>query len=152
MIDDSVELKPKDDDGDEEMARDGLSTVHVVAYTVGHFCNDLCAAMWFFYLAWYLQKVVGLPKEISGFCMLSGQIADGISTPIVGVASDKCNTRCGKRWPWFLFGTLLVIPCFAGIFAYPNFVNTADMILDKTGRYAWYITLPALFNVGWASV
>ena len=73
MQDDSVEIKRLDDDQDSEsIVRDGLSNIHVIAYTVGHFCNDLCAAMWFFYLCWYLQKVVGLPKEISGFCMLSG--------------------------------------------------------------------------------
>ena len=33
--------------------------------------------------------------------LLAGQLADGIFTPIVGYFSDKFNTRCGKRMPWY---------------------------------------------------
>lgn len=82
--------------------------------------------------------------------MLSGQLADGITTPIVGFFSDKINSPCGKRMPWFIGGSVMVIPCFMGIFAYPPFVNDGNM--SAAGKHAWYITLPALFNIGWASV
>ena len=63
--------------------------------------------------------------------------------------SDKINTSCGKRTPWYIFGTIFVIPCFLGIFTDPTFI--LDNFSD-TGKDAWYVTLPALFNVGWASV
>lgn len=106
-----------------KLKRDGLSKVHIAAYSVGHFNNDLCAAQWFVYLSWYINKVVKLSPHLTGLCLLSGQIADGITTPIVGVFSDKINTRWGKRMPWYYFGFIVVIPCFAGIFAYPPFVN-----------------------------
>jgi len=33
---------------------------------------------------------------------LSGQISDGVSTPLFGYLSDKTNTRLGKRIPWYL--------------------------------------------------
>jgi len=42
------------------------------------------------------------------------------------------------------------MPTFAGIFAYTEFINTLP--IDEAKRNAWYITLPALFNIGWASV
>ena len=32
--------------------------------------------------------------------LLWGQIADGLATPLVGVFSDKTNSRLGKRTPW----------------------------------------------------
>jgi Na+/melibiose symporter-like transporter len=42
---------------------------------------------------------------------------------------------------------MLVIPSFAGIFvATPSFLNT------NHAKAIWYCVLPALFNVGWASV
>jgi Na+/melibiose symporter-like transporter len=72
----------------EEMKRDGLETSHIYAYSIGHFNNDLCAAQWFVYLSWYVNKVVKLSPSITGSCLLSGQIADGITTPIVGLLSD----------------------------------------------------------------
>lgn len=76
-------------------------------------------------------------------------------TPTVGVASDNCNTRCGKRTPWYIMGTLLVIPSFSGIWMYLPFVNQMDdagNITDTNFQYAWYLTMPAIFNLGWASV
>ena len=96
-----------------------------------------------------------MSPHLTGLCLLSGQIADGITTPIVGVLSDKITTSWGKRMPWYNFGFIVVIPTFAGIFAYPPFVNKFDENgnpKNETFRNAWYITLPALFNVGWASV
>lgn len=80
---------------DPNAKRDGMSFKHVAAYSVGHFNNDLCAAMWFVYLSWYLNKVVKLDADTTGTCLFSGQIADGIMTPIVGLLSDKITTRCG---------------------------------------------------------
>jgi Na+/melibiose symporter-like transporter len=77
-------------------------------------------------------------------------LADGIMTPIVGFFSDKFNTRWGKRKPWFFIGTLIVIPTFLGIFAYPPFINNGKV--DNWVKNTWYLVLPALFNVGWASV
>ena len=97
--------------------------VHVAAYSVGHFCNDLCASMWFVYLTWYIKNVVGLGDTATAGSILSGQLADGVMTPIVGVLSDKFNTSWGKRTPWYVFGTLLVLPTFLGIFSYPGFIN-----------------------------
>ena len=95
--------------------------------------------------------MVGLSSQVAGSCLLSGQLADGIMTPIVGLASDKVNTRCGKRTPWYFFGSFFVLPTFAGIFMYPNFINDPT-VTSENMKNLWYITLPALFNVGWASV
>ena len=108
----------------EDMARDGMLVIHVNAYSVGHYFNDLCACMWFVYLTWYLINIVHLSNNLAGLCVLSGQIADGICTPITGVFSDKFDTKCGKRFPWYVIGSFIVFPCFMGIWSYPPFVNT----------------------------
>lgn len=48
----------------------------------------------------------------------------------------------------------MVIPCFMGIFSYPPFVNGTNGYegFSENGRRIWYTALPALFNIGWASV
>ena len=43
-------------------------------------------------------------------------------------------------------GSLLVAPTFLCIFVGFDFFESSG------GKYAWYITFPAFFNVGWASV
>ena len=121
--------------------------MQVFAYSIGHFMNDLCASMWFIYLNYYLLYVVGLTPTIAATALLSGQITDGITTPIVGLASDHFNCKPGKRNTWYYFGTILVVPSFTCIFfKTPSFLGTGRL------RNIWYCVFPAVFNVGWASV
>lgn len=109
------------DPNDPRVIRDGLTNISISAYAVGHFSNDLCAAAWFTYVLYFVKEVVKLDPVIAASVMLSGQIADGLTTPIVGLFSDKTKTRIGKRMPWFIFGTILVLPTFLGIFIKPDF-------------------------------
>ena len=64
----------KDGDNSEkiEPPKDGLSMIHVAAYSVGHFCNDLCASMWFIYFVWYVKEVIGRTETIAASAVLSG--------------------------------------------------------------------------------
>jgi len=87
-------------------------------------------------------------------------LADGIATPTVGYFSDKFNTRLGKRTPWYIFGTLLVLPtffctfgkCYFCAWKYPD-VEIEDYKTVCPGLLAFYYVLfPSLFNVGWAAV
>ena len=135
----------------KSLKHNGLTCASVTGYSIGHVYNDLCAAAWFNYLLFYVTNVICVPKDIAGFVVLSGQIADGIMTPIVGVCSDKTNTACGKRTPWFIFGTILVLPCFFGIF-WDCALCSVHGINQTTAQAVYYTVLPALFNVGWASV
>lgn len=130
------------------MARDGLSKMQINTYKIGHFQNDLCASMWFIYLTYYLTYVVQLPSNIVALALLSGQITDGVTTPIVGTLSDKLSCPCGKRQGWYIFGSMLVVPTFAGLFIdFPAIAGASE-----TFKNVWYCVLPALFNVGWACV
>ena len=128
------------------MPRDGIGSKELSGYSVGHFANDLCASMWFIYLSYYLIYVVKLTENVSGLCLLSGQITDGITTPIVGFLSDRVTCKFGNRNTWYYFGTILVAPSFLCIFF------GFDFFKSETGKDIWYITFPAIFNVGWASV
>ena len=94
---------------------DALGRIHIWAYGVGHFVNDLVAACWFNYLLYFLNKVVGTPAAPAA--LLSGQICDGLATPIVGVFSDKFNSPIGQRKPWYIGGLVMVIICFIPIFS-----------------------------------
>ena len=64
------------------------------------------------YLLYFLTYPVGLGAGRASLALLSGQIADGLATNMVGFLIDKTRTRFGKRTPWFIFGTILVIPSF----------------------------------------
>jgi Na+/melibiose symporter-like transporter len=132
-----------------------LEKKHLAAYAVGHLSNDLCAAGWFFYLVFYLKFIVNLSPGQAGLAMLSGQFADGFMTPLVGALSDKIRTRIGSRTPWYIFGTIIVLPSFFALFLHPFSKiegENQDGQKTSTGELIYYMIFPAVFNIGWASV
>ena len=81
---------------------DDLKPSNIYAYGIGHVLNDLTATFWFSFLLYYLTDIINLHKNKAGWVMLSGQIFDGIATPLVGIFLDKYNTKIGKRTPWYI--------------------------------------------------
>lgn len=55
--------------------------------------------------------------DAAASALLAGQICDGIATPIVGLLSDKFDTKIGKRKPWYIVGVILVVTCFVPLFS-----------------------------------
>ncbi|KAI1882607.1 hypothetical protein AGOR_G00236630 [Albula goreensis] len=99
--------------------RRGLPFFRRLSYSVGHFLNDLCASMWFTYLLVYYHSVLGFQNVYAGLLLLTGQIADGICTPLIGYESDRtpgCGNY-GKRKTWHLVGTVSVLISFLFIFS-----------------------------------
>ena len=135
--------------------RDALERKHKIAYSIGHFSNDMCAAGWFFYFTYYLTYVIKMPGPQAGLVLLAGQVADGLTTPLVGLLSDKIKTPIGSRAPWYIIGTIIVIPCFFSIFLSPMGVGPIGVKEDpdiSSSKVAFYVAMAAIFNVGWASV
>ena len=67
----------------------GGSTLKRLGYGTGHVLNDMCASMWFTYMLLFFHNVIQLSNTNAGLIVLIGQIADGISTVLVGVLSDR---------------------------------------------------------------
>jgi hypothetical protein len=133
--------------------RDALERRHLAAYAVGHFSNDLCAAGWFFYLSFYLKFALNIPGGSVGLVILAGQIADGLTTPVVGLFSDRCKTRIGSRAPFYILGSIIVLPCFLFLFLglydpLPSGYTDADV---PGSMLAFFMAMASIFNVGWAS-
>jgi Na+/melibiose symporter-like transporter len=140
------------DEGTDKKIRvkgDDLTPVTTISYSIGHFQNDICASCWFNFMSYYTVHILQIDKVTAGFVLLSGQIADALATPIVGILSDKFDTKIGRRTPWYIGGTILVIICFTLMFQ-------SDYILPNDVSYGlkmmYFIINPSLFNVGWAAV
>lgn len=129
---------------------DDLRGSNIFAYGVGHVLNDLTATCWFSFLLYYLTDIVNLDRRKAGWVMLSGQFFDGLATPLVGIFSDKYNTSLGKRTPWYVGGTVGVILCFSLIFQKCEVCQLTPK--PEVAEMIYYITLPSLFNIAWASV
>lgn len=130
-----------------------LPWITKLCYGVGHIFNDLCASMWFSYLLIFYEKVLEFDPITAGLVLLVGQIADGLSTPVVGIFSDKENkipicARYGRRKVWHLMGTLLVAVSFPFIFNDCLGCNG----FSKWHQFAYYVLFVCVFQFGWACV
>lgn len=135
------------------MEKKTLPWVTKVSYGVGHVFNDLCASMWFTYLLVFYQNVLQFSNTMAGLILLVGQLADGISTPIVGIFSDKENkiplcARYGRRKIWHLIGTILVFVSFPFIFN----VCIGCEEADEWAQFGYYCIFVIVFQFGWACV
>lgn len=66
------------------------------------------------YLLYFLTYPIGLGAEKASLALLSGQIADGIATTVVGFLIDRTNpnSKIGQKKIWYIIGVLVVIPTF----------------------------------------
>ena len=133
----------------------------VASYGFGHVLNDLSASIWFFYAVLYCQQVLELDEKLTGIIILIGQAVDGMTTPLVGYASDHTKTFLGARKPWHLFGVVCVAMTFPLVFggcfvgATPsNFLS--DLCLLKPWHttkktVGIFVACISIFQIGWAS-
>ncbi len=132
---------------------------HRLAYSVGHFLNDLCSAVWFTYTLVFFQAGLKLSPVIAGALVLTGQIADGLATPVVGYLCDRSQaaavqynaTHQQGRWhrprgrlAWHLAGSVLVILAFSFIYS-PIYLTG---LKSDAAKFTYYAAFIVIFQVG----
>lgn len=113
--------------------------------------NDLCAAVWFSYLLIFLTKAEALDGVQAGSVLFAGQLADGLATPLVGLASDATRRgMCGlgRRKLWNFGGVVIVAINFLLVFG----VSAVPGGASSGTRAAVLGAFAAIFNIGWAAV
>lgn len=83
-----------------------LSFVTKLAYGLGDFGPALTANVYVFFLMVFLVSVAGLDPGLAGSILLISNVWDAVNDPMVGVLSDRTNTRWGRRLPWIFLGAI----------------------------------------------
>ncbi|MGE5599757.1 MAG: MFS transporter [Bacteroidota bacterium] len=68
----------------------------------------------FLYL-YFLTDLVGLRPALAGLVALLCKLWDALSDPLFGALSDRTRSRLGRRRPYFLAGTVLIVLSFAAL-------------------------------------
>lgn len=131
----------------------GIAFSQKLGYGVGHVLNDLCASMWFTYLLLFYHKVLYFNNNYAGVVLLIGQVADGVSTTLVGLLCDGRDNSwlCrvyGRRKSWHLVGSLCILFSFPFIFL-PCLGCRGS---DEWAQMVYYAAFAVIFQFGWASV
>ena len=81
--------------------RDRKLTAHTkLAFGVGQIAESIQLNTFDFFLFFYYVQVLHLDPVLAGAAMLLALIFDAVTDPAVGVLSDNCRSRLGRRHPF----------------------------------------------------
>lgn len=108
---------------------------------------SLINALYFGYLV-----AMGVGTVWAGAIVAIGRVWDAVSDPIMGVLSDNTRTKWGRRRPYILFGSMLIIASFAFLFLpLPGAGEKTMKIIVYLFAYLFYNTLSTVIGISYTS-
>ena len=92
--------------------------------TACHFAWDMAGMFLFF----YYTDVYGISAAVAGTIMLVARVWDAISDPLIGVISDRTQTRYGKFRPYMLWFAIPMGASLVLLFTTPDFEQSGKII------------------------
>ncbi len=73
----------------------------------------------------YFTRILGMSPALAGGLLFAAKLFDIVTDPLMGVVSDRSNTRWGRRRPWLLAAALVSPAAFVMIFSAPALSGNA---------------------------
>jgi glycoside/pentoside/hexuronide:cation symporter, GPH family len=122
-----------------------LTFAEKLAYGAGDLGPAMTATLLVFYQLIFFTDVAGIPAGLAGSVLMIGKIWDAVNDPIVGVLSDRTQSRqWGRRYPWMLGGAIPFGLTFVLQWVKPD--------LDGMGLFWFYVVMGVLFNTAYTAV
>ena len=111
-----------------------------IGYGFGDMSSSMFWKIFSYYLPFFYSNIFGLSLVDAGVLVLVTRIWDAVSDPMMGVISDRTNTKWGKYRPYLLWVAPLFSICGILLFTTPN--------LDYGGKLIWaYVTYILMMTV-----
>lgn len=99
-----------------------LNRTQLVLFGLPEFAVYLAVIPMSLYLPFFYSRDLGLSISDIGLLLMLARISDVVTDPLIGALSDRTNTRWGRRKPWMIAGTPLMM-----ISAYQLFAPSGDV-------------------------
>jgi GPH family glycoside/pentoside/hexuronide:cation symporter len=104
-----------------------------------------------FWLLFFYTDVYGISAAAAGTIMLVARFWDMAVDPVIGLISDRTNTRWGKFRPYILFGAIPYAILAILTFTTPNFGETGKIIYAGA-TYVLLMTAYAAINLPYSAL
>ena len=114
--------------------------IEKIGYGFGDMSSSMFWKIFSYYLPFFYSNIFGLSLIDAGVLVLVTRIWDAVSDPMMGVISDRTNTRWGKYRPYLLWVAPLFSICGILLFTTPD--------LNYGGKLIWaYVTYILMMTV-----
>ena len=121
-----------------------LTLSEKLAYGAGDLGTAITTNLLSFFLLFFFTNVAGLDPSLAGMVLLIGKIWDAINDPIVGVLSDRTQSKMGRRLPWMLYAAIPFGISFLAQWIVPS--------TDKMFLFWYYVFIGIAFNTFFTAV
>ncbi|MBK6962442.1 MAG: MFS transporter [Bacteroidales bacterium] len=128
-----------------------LSVKEKIGYSLGDTASHFVWDMVGFWLLFFYTDVYGISAAAAGTIMLIARFWDMAIDPVIGIVSDRTNTRWGKFRPYILFGAIPYAVLAILTFTTPNF-GEVGKIIYAGATYVLLMTAYALINLPYSAL
>lgn len=121
-------------------------------YAVGMFGTSIPINMFKTYAAIFYVDRLGLNTAHYALVLLIYTFVDAIDNPVYGFLSDRTRSRWGRRRPWLLLGTPLLVLCFILFFNPPTWSASSGLFAYMLLMYILTGTLDSLINANYGAL
>jgi GPH family glycoside/pentoside/hexuronide:cation symporter len=122
-----------------------------IGYGFGDAASSMFWKLFGMYLMFFYTDIFGIPAAVVGTMFLVTRIGDAAFDPLVGIMSDRTNTRWGKFRPYLLWMAFPVAIIFVLTFTTPQ-MSVSGKIIYAYVTYSLMMIIYSLINVPYASL
>jgi Na+/melibiose symporter-like transporter len=122
-----------------------------VGYSLGDGSANLIFQMMMMFQLFFYTDVFGIKATAAGMILLVARIFDAFVDPVVGILSDRTNTKWGKYRPWILWTALPFAVFFVLAFATPD-LGERGKILYAGITYTLLMAIYSFNNTPYSSL
>jgi len=121
-------------------------------YAIGMFGTSIPINMFKTYAAAFYVIKHGVTTAQFALVLFLYTFLDAIDNPIYGFLSDRTRTKWGRRRPWLVIGTPLLVLCFIAFYNLPAFLSGNSVFVYMLLMYMLTGTLDSLINANYGAL
>lgn len=144
--------RPQNGSAEQMLDKASLSRRQKFIYGLGDWGTSAATAVRALFWLFFLVSVVGIDASIAGTVILIGRIWDSVNDPLIGMISDRINTRWGRRRPFLLFGAIPFGLSFFLLFVVPPIDDPVFLAIYYGFAYLLFDTMYTIINVPYSAL
>jgi GPH family glycoside/pentoside/hexuronide:cation symporter len=121
-------------------------------YAIGMFGTSIPINMLKTYAAIYYVDSLGMTTPQFSLMLLIYTFIDALDNPVYGFLSDRTRSRWGRRRPWLVIGTPLLVLGFIAFYSPPAFLGNSSLVVYCMLFYMFTGTLDSVINANYGAL